>query len=104
MLNIHQRIFIGLNRSINEQTWGMIRQQLAYKAAWAGRELVVVDPRYTSQTCSRCRVVNGQARVGKRYKCAFCGLTIDADVNAAINILHRGLAGGDVPVAALDAA
>ena len=34
----------GLNRSILEQTWWMIRQQLTYKAAWAGRELVVVAP------------------------------------------------------------
>ena len=94
----------GLNRSINEQTWGIIRRQLTYKAEWAGRRLVVVDPRHTSQTCSRCGVVDREARVGKQYECAFCGLTMDADVNAAINILHRGLAGGKFPAAALDAA
>ena len=94
----------GLNRSIREQTWGIIKQQLAYKAEWAGRELVVVDPKHTSQTCSGCGVVDGKARVDKRYECSSCGLLIDADVNAAINILHRGLAGGNVPAAALDAA
>ena len=100
----HVRLKSGLNRSINEQTWGTIRQQLAYKAVWAGRRLAVVDPRHTSQTCSRCGVVDRKARVGKRYECTFCGLTMDADVNAAVNILHRGLAGGNIPAAALDAA
>ena len=94
----------GLNRAIAEQTWGIIRQQFAYKAEWAGRQLVIVDPRYTSQTCSGCGVVSGSQRRGKEYKCASCGLLTDADVNAAINILHRGLAGGNYPAAALDAA
>ncbi len=42
----------GLNRSITEQTWGLLRSQLAYKAEWAGRELAVVDPKFTSQRCS----------------------------------------------------
>ena len=94
----------GLNRSISEQTWGMIRQQLTYKAAWAGRELVVVDPRYTSQTCSRCEYVSSASRDGKGFKCSRCGYVADADINAAVNILHRGLAGGNLPAAALDAA
>ena len=94
----------GLNRAITEQTWGMIRQQLTYKAEWAGRQLVVVDPRYTSQTCSGCGVVSGSQRRGKEYKCASCGMLMDADVNAAINILNIGLAGGNSPAAALDAA
>ena len=88
----------GLNRSIREQTWGTIKQQLTYKAEWAGRRLVVVDPRHTSQTCSRCGVVDAAHRKGKGYHCSFCGLSTDADVNAAVNILHRGLAGGNLPL------
>lgn len=98
------RLKSGLNRSINEQTWGIIKQQLTYKAEWAGRFLVLIDPKHTSQTCSGCGVVKGKARVSKQYECALCGLVMDADVNAAINILHRGLAGGNIPAAALDAA
>ena len=94
----------GLNRSINEQTWGIIRQQLTYKAEWAGRQLLAVNPRHTSQMCSCCGVVDRKARIGKRYECASCGSSMDADVNAAINILHKGLAGGNIPAAALDAA
>ncbi len=86
----------GLNRSILEQTWGVIRQQLNYKAEWAGRELVVVDPRHTSQTCSACGVMDAASRTGERYECAHCGKLMDADVNAAINILARARGRGNV--------
>lgn len=94
----------GLNRSIAEQTWGIIRQQLRYKAAWAGRDLVVVDPKLTSQRCSSCGVVAAAHRKRKRYDCALCGMTEDADVNAARNILHRALAGRQWPENRLPAA
>lgn len=87
----------GLNRSILEQSWGMMRQQLAYKAAWAGRELIAVDPAHTSQTCSRCGVVDKTNRSGKEYRCGECGLAMDADLNAARNILARALAGVENP-------
>ena len=94
----------GLNRSITEQTWGIIRSQIAYKAAWAGRELVLVDPRFTSQRCSGCGAVSAEHRQSKRYECVECGMTEDADVNAALNILHKALTGGNLPVAVPDAA
>ena len=94
----------GLNRSMAEQTWGIIRQQLSYKAVWAGRMLLVVDPRYTSQRCSSCGVVCAEHRNGKWYKCAECGMVEDADVNAAMNILHRALAGRRWPGIRLPAA
>ena len=89
--NVRQKA--GLNRSITEQTWGLLRSQLAYKAEWAGRELVAVDPKFTSQRCSECGVVSAEHRQRKRYDCAECGMTEDADVNAARNILHKALAG-----------
>ena len=94
----------GLNRSITEQTWGLLRSQLAYKAEWAGRELVAVDPKFTSQRCSKCGVVSAEHRQRKRYDCAECGMTEDADVNAARNILHKALAGRRTPDYRLPAA
>ena len=105
--NVRQKA--GLNRAIAEQSWGIIRQQLTYKAAWAGRELVAVDPRGTSQTCSRCGAQSAEHRDGKVYNCLLCGMQLDADVNASINILRRGLARGNkvghtTRAAALDAA
>ena len=89
--NVRQKA--GLNRSITEQTWGLLRNQIAYKAEWAGREMVLVDPRFTSQRCSGCGVVSADNRQHKRYDCADCGMTEDADVNAARNVLHKALAG-----------
>lgn len=81
----------GINRSIAEQTWGITVAQLSYKAAWYGRILVKVDPRYTSQRCSGCGVIDPDNRRDKTYECGACGLGMDADTNAAINILDRGL-------------
>ena len=94
----------GLNRSITEQTWGLLRSQLAYKAEWAGRELAVVDPKFTSQRCSECGVICAEHRRRKRYDCAGCGMAEDADVNAARNILHKALAGRRTPDYRLPAA
>ena len=81
----------GLNRSITEQSWGIIISQLDYKTQWYGREFVKVDPRHTSQTCSGCGVVASGNRQDKIYNCGSCGLRIDADTNAALNILRHGL-------------
>ena len=81
----------GLNRSIIEQSWGIIISQLDYKSCWYGREFTRVDPKHTSQTCSGCGVVASKNRQGKIYNCGSCGLRMNADTNAAINILRRGL-------------
>ena len=55
-----------LNRLVLEQTWGIIRQQLTYKAVWAGREIALVDPEHTSETCSVCGDLAPESR--KRRK------------------------------------
>ena len=87
----------GLNREILGQTWGMLRGQLAYKAEWAGRRLVEVDPRYTSRACSECGEVQPKPKEYRLFRCSDCGHVADRDVNAAKNILQRGrelVAGG----------
>ena len=81
----------GLNINVLEQSWGIIVSQLSYKSQWYGREFVKVDPRHTWLVCSSCGVVASENRKGKMYKCGNCGLGMDADTNAAINILRRGL-------------
>ena len=55
-----------------------------------GFEFLKVNPAYTSQTCSRCGVIKKENRSGESYSCS-CGLKIDADLNASINILRRGV-------------
>ena len=79
----------SLNREINAQSWGTLIAMLAYKAERAGRELVKVDPKGTSQTCSACGVNDADAREKKIFSCAACELAMDADVNAARNLLER---------------
>lgn len=86
-----------INRSMLEQTWGEFSQLLEYKAEGAGIELVRVDPAYTSVICSRCGVVKevntDQERFATRFRCSSCGADLLSTVNAALNILARGLAG-----------
>jgi len=55
-----------------------------------GIHITKVDPAYTSQTCSNCGVVHKDSRKGEKFLCTTCNFEIDADTNAAINILHRG--------------
>lgn len=82
----------GLNKAILDQGWGMLRQLLAYKLAWAGGQLFLVDPAYTSQTCPACDVVDaGNRKTQAAFHCLHCGHTGHADVIAAQNILARGL-------------
>ncbi len=51
----------------------------------------LVNPQYTSQTCSRCQVIDKTSRKGEVYECSSCGASLDADTNASINILSRFL-------------
>ena len=79
----------GLNRSVLEETWGVVRQQLRYQAERAGREFVEVHPAFTSQDCHACgeRKDPGGRRV---CGCPSCGLSLDRDLNAAINMGGAG--------------
>ena len=65
---------------------------LLYKAEDAGREIIQVDPRFTSQKCSECGHTEKGNRAESVFKCLSCGFATDADTNAAINILRAGLA------------
>lgn len=81
----------SMNRSISDAAWKQFVQFVAYKAEDAGRNFVQVDPRNTSQRCSRCsRLVEKNLSV-RIHDCPFCGLTLDRDQNAAINILRLGI-------------
>ena len=85
----------GLNREMLAQTWGLLKMQIAYKAESAGRIYVEVDPRDTSQMCSGCGGIVKKALRDRVHSCPYCGLEVDRDVNAAINILNRGLEKAD---------
>lgn len=79
----------GLNKSINDAGWAMFTNLLSYKAECAGRSLVFVNPKYTSQVCSGCGVVR-KKELSERWHSCECGCELDRDTNAAINILRLG--------------
>lgn len=83
----------GLNKSILDAGWGVFLSVLRAKAESAGRALVEVDPRHTSQRCAECGYVAAGNRVSQAvFRCLACGHEAHADVNAAVNILRAGLA------------
>ena len=63
----------------------------AYKALLMNRFVLKVNPAYTSMTCSRCGSVKKMELFNRTYQCESCGLNIDRDLNAAINIKRLGL-------------
>ena len=79
----------GLNKSILDAGWGQFQQIVTSKAAWAGRTVLLVDPRYTSQVCSQCGIVR-KKDLDERWHSCECGCELDRDTNAAINILRLG--------------
>jgi putative transposase len=81
----------GLNKSILDQGWFEFKRQLQYKLNWLGGELVIVDPRYTSQKCHACGHVDKENRkTQSKFACKSCGHEDHADNNAALNILAAG--------------
>jgi putative transposase len=80
-----------LAKSISDAAWGQFAALLLYKAAWAGRKFVAVNPAYTSQDCSSCGHRQKMPLSERTYTCPCCGLVIDRDLNAARNILGVGL-------------
>jgi len=78
-----------LAKSILDASWGYLVHHLTSKAAEAGRVVCLVDPRNTSKTCSQCGHVFETLSLSDRWIDCGCGLNMDRDHNAAINILRR---------------
>lgn len=86
----------GLNKSISDAGWGMFTEMLSVKAAWAGRVVAFVDPKYTSQVCSGCGTVSPKTLEERWHSCE-CGCELDRDTNAALTILKKYAGAGSVP-------
>lgn len=79
-----------LNKSISDVAWNQFMQFTTYKAEGAGRKVIFVSPRNTSKMCSRCGQIVEKTLADRIHNCS-CGLVLDRDENAAINILSLGL-------------
>ena len=89
-----------LAHQIASQSWYELRRQLTYKCNWYGKKLIVVSPHNTSRICSQCgqknanfdNLTTNQWLAVRQWICPHCGAVLNRDVNAAINILNKGLA------------
>jgi transposase len=80
--NVRQKA--GLNREIMRSGWGLLVRRLDEKAP---RRVEKINPAFTSQRCSACGHVDPKSRESQAvFRCTACGYTLNADVNAAINI------------------
>ena len=80
-----------LAKHITDAAWNKLIAATSYKAEWAGKRVELVKPNGTSQLCSGCGQIVLKDLSERVHKCPFCGLTLDRDHNAAINILRLGL-------------
>jgi len=80
-----------LSKHIADAAWNKLITTTTYKAEWAGKRVVLVNPSNTSQICSGCGQVVQKDLSERVHSCPSCGLTLDRDHNAALNILRLGL-------------
>jgi putative transposase len=87
-----------LARSIADASWSRFLSMLDYKVAKTGGHLIRVDPRNTSQKCSGCGELVPKSLAVRTHACPSCGLAIDRDYNASLNILRAGIGAGALNV------
>ena len=86
---LENRPWRNLNRTILDSGWGIFVKMCIYKAERAGGRIIKVNPKNTTKMCSRCGNLIEKDLSERIHKCS-CGLEIDRDLNASINILRLG--------------
>ena len=79
-----------LAKSISDAGWARFIGMIRYKEEESGGVLIKVNPRNTSQRCSRCGEIVEKSLSNRVHVCRNCGLELDRDLNAALNVLKRG--------------
>lgn len=94
-----------ISQGIDDVAWGQFVHHVTYKAECAGRGVALVNPRGTTQMCSGCGCIVPKDLSIRVHDCPNCGLKLNRDHNAALNILARGLSslGPGSPVVAVEA-
>ena len=94
--DLHIRNMVKNHRladAIHNASWNRFIQLLSYKAESAGLSVVKVDARNTSKECSNCGNIQEMPLSTREYNCNRCGMQLDRDINASINILKRATLG-----------
>jgi putative transposase len=89
--SMQQTTFKGIRKSISNVAWNQFMNFVKYKAEYAGRQTIFVNPRNTSKMCSGCYNLVDKELSVRTHSCPHCNLVIDRDHNAAINILRLGM-------------
>lgn len=92
-LKTKEMVMQGHGKNINDAAWNMFAHILCYKAESAGCRVVFVDPKNTTKACSNCGEITEKSLYERTHNCQNCGLSIDRDLNASINILTRATVG-----------
>ncbi len=82
-----------LAKHIQDHAWGKLIQFTQSKAEKAGKIVELVEARYTSQKCSQCGIMVPKTLAERIHHCPNCGLEMDRDINASLNIVTLGLRG-----------
>jgi putative transposase len=89
-LNIKGMVRGHFAKSILDAAWGQLIYQISYKAEYAGRYAIAVNPRGTSIRCSGCGERVEKTLADRQHNCV-CGVSLDRDHNAALNVLALGI-------------
>lgn len=79
----------GLNKSILDVSWGTLFQMITWLAAKSGKPVIKVNPKHSSQECSKCGHIDKKNREGEKFFCTECGYTEHADTKACRTIAKR---------------
>jgi putative transposase len=88
-----KKVDTGIRRNMHDVSFASLRNKLSYKAEKAGVKFILVDPAYTSQTCSCCGTIKKKSLSIRVHSCEDCGLVLNRDLNASINILNKAVRG-----------
>ena len=83
---------LNFGKSVGDNGWGMFLRMLEYKLMFLGKQFLKIDKWFpSSKTCSKCGNIKEELKLSERsYKCECCGIEIDRDYNAALNIKNIG--------------
>jgi IS605 OrfB family transposase len=85
------KIYKKFNNKLQRWSYSKVLNRLDQHCDETGITYLKVNPAYTSQTCSCCGFIHKNNRYGEKFLCLNCGYETDADYNASVNILHRGI-------------
>lgn len=90
-IRVQSRKGKDFNRKLNNWSFFQLAQFLEYKAEALGKRVIYIDPRYSSQKCSKCGDIRKSNRKGSSYHCKACGFSLHSDLNASRNIAQAGI-------------